>query len=65
MLAQRMVARLSEDKAAKRLPSEFDPELVVPIIATYLQGLWRMALVSYDRSRFEQQIDMFLSGLVL
>ncbi len=65
MLAQRMVARLSEDKAAKRLPQEFDPELVVPIIITYLQGLWRMALISYDRSRFERQIDMFLSGLGL
>jgi len=27
--------------------------------------LWRMALVSYDRNKFEQQIDTFLTGLGL
>jgi TetR/AcrR family transcriptional repressor of nem operon len=47
------------------LPAEFDPQLVVPVIITYMQGLWRMALVSYDRPRFERQIDVFLSGLGL
>lgn len=65
MLAERMVALLNADKKAGLLPTEFDPELVVPVIITYLQGLWRMALVSYDRTRFERQIDMFLTGLGL
>jgi len=37
----------------------------VPVVVTYLQGLWRMALVSYERPRFERQIDMFLTGLGL
>jgi TetR/AcrR family transcriptional repressor of nem operon len=32
---------------------------------TYAQGLWRMALVDFDRSSFEQQIELFLSGLGL
>jgi TetR/AcrR family transcriptional repressor of nem operon len=44
MLAERMAARLTADKVAG--PVEFDPQLVVPVIVTYLQGLWRMALVS-------------------
>jgi TetR/AcrR family transcriptional repressor of nem operon len=37
----------------------------VPVIVTYLQGLWRMALVSYDRTQFERQIDLFLTSLGL
>ena len=65
LLAERMVARLNADKAAGVLPVEFEPELVVPVVITYLQGLWRMALVSYERPRFERQIDMLLTGLGL
>ena len=65
MLAERMAGRLSADKEAGLLPAEFDPQLVVPVILTYLQGLWRMALVSYDRTQFERQIDLFLSSLGL
>lgn len=65
MLAKRMTARLSADREAGLLPGEFDPQLVVPIIVTYLQGLWRMALVSYDRPQYERQIDVFLTGLGL
>ena len=41
MLAERMAGRLSADKEAGLLPREFDPQLVVPVIVTYLQGLWR------------------------
>jgi TetR/AcrR family transcriptional repressor of nem operon len=37
----------------------------VPVVITYLQGLWRMALVSYERPRFERQINMLLTGLGL
>lgn len=65
LLAERMVARLNADKEAGVLSAELDPELVVPVVVTYLQGLWRMALVSYERPRFERQIDMFLTGLGL
>src|SRR5271155_3231418 len=55
LLVDRMAASLSADKEAGLLPAEFDPQLVVPVIVTYLQGLWRMALVSYDRTQFERQ----------
>jgi len=64
-LAAGMTERFAADKAAGLLPSEVDPQVVVPIIVTYMQGLWRMALVSYDRNRFERQIDVFLASLGL
>ena len=64
-LAERMTERFTIDKKAGLLPAQFDPQLVVPIIVTYLQGLWRMALISYDRTRFERQIDLLLAGLGL
>jgi TetR/AcrR family transcriptional repressor of nem operon len=65
MMTERMTARFTSDKNAGLLPAEFDPQLVVPVIITYMQGLFRMALVSYDRTRFERQIDLFLTGLGL
>ena len=65
MLTEQMIARFTADQNAGLLPAEFEPQLVVPVIVTYLQGLWRMALVSYDRQRFERQIDVFLTGLGL
>jgi TetR/AcrR family transcriptional repressor of nem operon len=65
MLSERMTARFRADKEAGLLPKEFEPEAVVQVIVTYLQGVWRMALVSYDRTRFERQNDVFLKGLGL
>ena len=65
VLACTMTARLCADKRAGLLAEDVDPQLVVPVIMTYLQGMWRMALVSYERSRFEQQINVFLTGLGL
>ena len=65
MGAERMTARFRADKEAGLLPAEFEPEIVVQVIVTYLQGVWRMAMVSYDRTRFERQIDVFLKGLGL
>lgn len=65
MLTERITARLTTDKDAGLLPAEFDPQFVVPVIVTYLQGLWRMALISYDRAHFERQIDLFLTALGL
>jgi TetR/AcrR family transcriptional regulator, transcriptional repressor for nem operon len=65
MLAERMMARISADRDAGLLPTDCEPRIVVPIVITYLQGLWRMALVSYDRGAYERQIDTFLTGLRL
>jgi TetR/AcrR family transcriptional regulator, transcriptional repressor for nem operon len=64
-LQDAMIARMSADKRDGLLAEGFEPELVVPIVSTYMQGLWRMALVSYERTRFERQIDVFLTGLGL
>ncbi|WP_422928719.1 TetR/AcrR family transcriptional regulator [Singulisphaera sp. PoT] len=60
-----IVGRMAADREAGLLPPSFDPEIVGPIIITYLQGLWRMALISYDRPQYERQIDAFLTGLGL
>jgi TetR/AcrR family transcriptional regulator, transcriptional repressor for nem operon len=57
--------RLRSAKHSGELPSEFDAESVAQIIATYLQGLFRTALLSYDRSQFERQVDLFLTSLGL
>lgn len=65
MLVELMIARLRADKEGGILPAEFEPETVVQVILTYLQGVWRMALVSYDRRRFERQNDLFLKSLGL
>ena len=46
--------RLKSAKDTGELPSEFDAEGVAQIIATYLQGLFRTALLSYDRSQLER-----------
>lgn len=61
----RLAGRLSEDRSKGLLPAALDPRTVASIIATYAQGIWRMALVDYDRPRFERQIDAFLTGLGL
>jgi len=57
--------RFKSAKDAGELPSQFEAEVVAQIIATYLQGLYRTALLSYDRSQLERQIDMFLTSLGL
>ena len=64
-LQDTMIARISADKRDGLLAAGFEPQLVVPIVSTYMQGLWRMALVSYERSSFERQIDVFLTALGL
>jgi TetR/AcrR family transcriptional repressor of nem operon len=61
----RLVERLSQDRDEGRLPATLDPHVTASVVVTYLQGIWRMALVDYDRPRFERQIDAFLSGLGL
>jgi len=64
-LTKRIAARLSADKKEGKLPSTLNPRTTASVITVYLQGLWRMALISYSRSEFEQQINVFLSGLGL
>lgn len=60
-----LVERLSQDRDEGRLSATLDPHVTASVVVTYLQGVWRMALVDYDRPRFERQIDAFLSGLGL
>ena len=60
MLAEGMITRFTADKESGLLPADFDPPIVVPIIITYLQELFPMALVSEDRPKSEQQISLFL-----
>ncbi|CAB3767291.1 hypothetical protein [Paraburkholderia humisilvae] len=47
------------------LPPSLDSQVTASVVATYLQGVWRLALVDYDRPSFEQQVDTFLTGLGL
>ena len=64
-LAASITARLRADKKKGLLPGSFQPATAVPVIMTYLQGLWRMALVSHDRTQLERQSNAFLSALGL
>lgn len=60
-----LAGRLREDRESGLLPAALDPETIAAVITTYAQGVWRMALVDYDRPTFERQIDAFLTGLGL
>lgn len=60
-----LIGRLSQDQEAGLLPADFDPRTTASVIVTYQQGLWRMALMEYDRTRFSRQIDAFLTALGL
>jgi hypothetical protein len=57
--------RITADRDAGALSASLDPTMVAAIITTYVQGLWRVALVSYDRADFERQIEALLAGLGL
>ena len=54
---------LEAAKAAGEFPSEFEAEVVAGIIGTYVQGLLRVVLVSYDRKQVERELEVFLTGL--
>ncbi len=60
-----LVERLTHDRTAGLLPPTLDTEVVASVVITYAQGLWRTALVTYDRPRFERQIDGLLTALGL
>lgn len=57
--------RLRRDQDAGPLQADLDPQVMAAVVATYAQGLWRMAMVDYDRPRFERQVDTFLTGFGL
>ncbi|MBW4793575.1 TetR/AcrR family transcriptional regulator [Pseudomonas tolaasii] len=60
-----MCERLTEDQASGVLPASLDPQVTASVLLTYLQGLWRMALVKFERPGFEQQVHAFLRGMAL
>ena len=57
--------RLKSAKETGGQPSRFEAEVVAQIIATYSRGLFRNALLSYDRPQLERQIDQLLISLGL
>lgn len=57
--------RITMDRDAGAVPASLDPAVAAAIITTYVQGLWRVALVSYDRAAVEQQVEALLAGLGL
>ena len=61
----RFVKRLKTAKESGEFPSDFQPEIAVQVIATYIQGMHRVAIISFDRNRVEREIDALLTGLGL
>lgn len=61
----RFVALLRSAQQAGELPKEFEPAVVAQIIGTYIHGMSRAALISYDRQRIERQVEVLLTGLGL
>ncbi len=59
----RFVALLRSAQEAGELPKELEPAVVVQIIRTYIQGMSRAALISYDRPRIEREVEVLLTGL--
>jgi TetR/AcrR family transcriptional repressor of nem operon len=59
------VNRLKSAKDSGELPSDFNAEAVAQIIFTYLQGLYRTALLNYDRPQLEHQVGLFITSLGL
>ncbi|NIF55115.1 TetR/AcrR family transcriptional regulator [Burkholderia sp. Ax-1724] len=62
-LQSAVATRLREDKEKGLLQPSLAPMMVASIIVTFLQGLWRVAMVSYDRANIEQQLDVLLHGI--
>lgn len=56
---------IARDRELGHLPATTDAETTASVIATYGEGLNRVALVAYDRARLERETDVFLRGLGL
>lgn len=63
--ASQMAARFDVEKKQGLLTESFDSQAVAGIIVTFIQGLWRIALISYDRPKLEGQVDALLTSLGL
>ena len=63
LFTNRLAERLTIAKEAGEFPPEFNPVTVAEVITTYINGLYRTALVFFDRQQIERQIDVFLIGL--
>jgi TetR/AcrR family transcriptional regulator, transcriptional repressor for nem operon len=61
----RFIELLKSAQESGELPRELDPAAVAQIILTYIQGMSRAALISYDRQRIERQVEVLLKGLGL
>lgn len=61
----RLVDRLNHDRERGLLPATLDAQGIASVITTYINGMWRMALVDYDRPRFAREIDIFVTSLGL
>src|SRR5215471_3814182 len=61
----RFVELLRSAQEAGELPKEFEPAVVAQIVGTYIQGMSRAALISYDRQSIERQVEVLLTGLGL
>lgn len=62
---EQMAQRFATEKAAGLLPESFDPMTVAAVITTYVQGLWRTALLTPDRQELASQMDRFLTAIGL
>ena len=60
-----LVERLRRDCDGGVLPDTLNSEVTAAVVMTYSQGLWRMALIDYNREQCEREIDAFLLGLGL
>jgi len=57
-----LTERIRAGKAAGALNADPEPDIVVQIIATFLQGLLRTALLSYDRKQINDSCSAVLNS---
>jgi TetR/AcrR family transcriptional repressor of nem operon len=60
-----LTSRLLKDRDEGIVRSNLNPAATASVIITYAQGLWRMAMVDFDRPSFERQIEVFLTSMGL
>ena len=65
VFGSRFIELLKSAQESGELPRELDPTAVAQIVMTYIPGMSRAALISYDRQTIEQQVEVLLKGLGL
>jgi TetR/AcrR family transcriptional repressor of nem operon len=63
LFGDRFTERMEAAKKAGELPKEFQAAPAAQVVLTYLQGMFRMVRVLYDRAEIEAQIECLLTGL--